>query len=62
MEEPPVLELHGLAIRIVYNEAKNIFASCAMMGFTSYKCLHISELLPHEHTKISSLECKFTLS
>ena len=62
MEEPLVLELHSLALRSAYNETKNIFARCAMMGFISYNCLHISELLPHQHTHISSLDCKSALS
>jgi len=57
MEEPLVLEWHDLAIRSMYNETKTF-----LMKFISYNCLHISELLPQERTKISSFYCKFTLS
>ena len=49
MEEPLALELRGLAIRPVYNETKKTFASCAMMGFISYNCLHISNIAPRAH-------------
>jgi len=41
----------------MYNETKTF-----LMKFISYNCLHISELLPQERTKISSFYCKFTLS